>query len=127
MTEPVFFRRAQTPTLADIVAEIGVSAPEGADLSPVITGVGPLDTAGPGDVTFLDNPKYADQLAGTRASAVFIAERYAARAPAGVVPLVTADPYRAFAKFVGWLFPEAMRPGSFFGGSGVSPAALITR
>ena len=125
MTEPVFFRRALTPTLADIIAKTGAKAPEGADLSLVITGVGPLDTAGPGDMTFLDNPKYADQLASTRASAVFIGERYAARTPEGVVPLVTADPYRAFAAFVGWLFPEAMRPGSFFGASGVSPMSFV--
>ena len=125
MTEPVFFRRALAPTLADIIAKTGATAPEGADLSLAISGVGPLDAAGPGDMTFLDNPKYADQLAGTRASAVFIAERYAARAPQGVVPLVTADPYRAFATFVGWIFPEAMRPGSFFGGSGVSPMSFV--
>ena len=125
MTEPVFFRRAQTPTLAEIIAEIGASAPQGADLSLAITGVGPLDTAGAGDVSFLDNPKYADQLLKTRASAVFIAERYAARVPEGVVALVTPDPYRAFARFVGWLFPEAMRPGSFFGASGVSPMSFV--
>ncbi len=125
MTEPVFFRRAQTPTLADIAAEIGAKAPDGADLSHVITGVGPLDTAGPGDLSFLDNPKYAHQLAQTRATAVFVAERYADRAPAGVIPLVTADPYRAFARFVGMLFPDAMRPGSFFGASGVSPMSFV--
>ncbi len=125
MTEPVFFRRAQTPTLAEIITEIGARAPEGADLSLTITGVGPLDTAGPGDLTFLDNPKYADQLVKTRASAVFVSERYADRAPEGVIALVTADPYRAFAKFVGWMFPEAMRPGSFFGASGVSPMSFV--
>ena len=125
MNEPIFFRRAQTPTLADIIAETGARAPEGADLSVVIHGVGPLDTAGPGELSFLDNPKYVEQLAQTRASAVLIGERYAARTPEGVVPLVIADPYRAFAGIMGLLFPEALRPGSFFGASGVSPMSFV--
>ncbi len=125
MTEPVFFRRAPAPTLAQIVAETGAKAPEGADLSLVIEGLGPLDTAGAGDLSFLDNPKYVDQLAATRATAIFIGERYAARTPPGVIPLVAADPYRAFARTAGLLFPESLRPGSFFGASGVSPMSFV--
>ena len=125
MNEPVFFRRAPAPTLAQIIAETGARAPEGTDLSQVIEGLGPLDTAGPGELSFLDNPKYVEQLASTRATAIFIGERYAARTPQGVIALVAADPYRAFARIAGVLFPEALRPGSFFGASGVSPMSFV--
>ena len=125
MNEPVFFRRVKAPTLADIVAETGVKAPEGADLACEITGVGPLDTAVAGQVTFLDNPKYADALTSTRASACLLSERYADRCPAGTIPLISADPYRAFAKLVGSLYPDAMRPGSSFGAGGVSPMSFV--
>ena len=125
MNEPVFFRRAGSPTLAEVLAETGARTIDGVDLTVQVTGVGPLDTAGPGQVTFLDNPKYVDQLATTRASACFLSERYAARVPAGTIALISADPYRAFAHMVGWLFPDAMRPGSSFGASGVSPMAFV--
>ena len=125
MIEPLFFRRAISPTIGDVVAQSGAKVAEGADLSIAITAVGPLDTAGPGELSFLDNPKYAEQLATTRASAVFVHERYASRVPAGTIALVTPDPYRAFAKFVGALFPDAMRPASVFGGNGVSPMSYV--
>ena len=125
MNEPAFFRRAVAPTLAEVLAQTGAKAVDGADLTIEILGVGPLDTAGPGQITFLDNPKYADQLASTRASACFVSERYASKVPAETVALVSADPYRAFARTVGWLFPDAMRPGSSFAASGVSPMSFV--
>jgi len=125
MIEPVFFRRAISPSIGDVAAQSGAKVTEGADLSVIITAVGPLDTAGPGELTFLDNPKYAEQLASTRASAVFVHERYASRVPQGTVALICADPYRAFAQFVGALFPDAMRPASVFGAAGVSPMSYV--
>lgn len=125
MIEPVFFRRAISPSIGDVAAQSGAKVAQGADLSVIITAVGPLDTAGPGELTFLDNPKYAEQLASTRASAVFVHERYASRVPQGTVALICADPYRAFAQFVGALFPDAMRPASVFGGAGVSPMSYV--
>jgi UDP-3-O-[3-hydroxymyristoyl] glucosamine N-acyltransferase len=120
-----FFRRAVEPSLADIVAWTGAKAPEGADLSVKIRDVAPLDRARPGDLVFLDNPKYADQLENTRASAVLLGERYADRAPAGVVALVVAEPYRACAQVTAKLYPEAARPGSLFDGAGVEPGAYV--
>ena len=125
MSDPVFFRRALAPTLAEIVAWTGATASVGANLELRITGIAPLDLGAPGDLVFLDNPKYAEALATTRASACLLAERYAARAPAHVVTLVSADPYRAFAKVVATLYPEAAQPGSVFGSAGVSPGSYV--
>ena len=34
-----------------------------------ICNIAPLDTAGPADISFLDNPKYLDELADSRAPA----------------------------------------------------------
>ena len=39
-----------------------------------ITSVAGLDLAGPGDVTFLANPKYTPQVGETRAAAIFLSE-----------------------------------------------------
>ena len=125
MTEPVFVRPAMSPTLADIVEWTGAKASEGADLGQTIKAVGPLDAGAPGILVFLDNPKYADQLATTHATACLVPARYAARVPAGTVALVAAEPYRAFAIVVGRMFPEAMRPASTFDTRGISPSSFV--
>jgi UDP-3-O-[3-hydroxymyristoyl] glucosamine N-acyltransferase len=78
--------------------------------------VATLESAGPGDLSFLSNPKYAWQVASTRASAVILGE------DAGAAPCATLrarDPYLAFASAVGLLAPDE-RPAP-----GVSPAAEV--
>jgi UDP-3-O-[3-hydroxymyristoyl] glucosamine N-acyltransferase len=125
MTDPVFFRRAVAPSLADIAEWTGATLAEGADPARRIEGVGPLDRAGPNDLVFLDNPKYADDLVGSAAAAVLVSPRHADRAPAHMARLVTPDPYRSFAKVLAKMYPDAARPGSVFGSTGVAPNASI--
>jgi UDP-3-O-[3-hydroxymyristoyl] glucosamine N-acyltransferase len=71
-----------------------------------IARVAGIQDAGPGDVTFLANPKYEKLLPLTRASAV-IAREGSAAAPCAM--LRARDPYLAFARAVG-LFAPAWRP-----------------
>ena len=125
MTTPVFQRAVVEPTVRDIIGWTAAKAADGADLDARIRGIAPLDQAGPGTLAFLDNPKYAGALSTTRATACFVPERYASRIPPGTVALVTAEPYRAFARVVGRLYPDAMRPGSAFGTVGVSPGSFV--
>lgn len=125
MTEPVFFRREMAPTLRDIVEWTGAEAPDGADLSQTITELGPLDQGRPGALVFLDNPKYSDQVTTTRATACLMSARYLAKAAPGLVPLVTPEPYRAFALVSGRMFPAGLRPQSIFGAAGVSPGSFV--
>ena len=125
MNEPVFFKPALTPTLADIIAWTGASVAPGADTGLAIMAIAPLEAAQPGALSFLDNPKYAALLAGTRATACLVPPRYAASVPQGTVALVLAEPYAAFARVVAKIYPDAMRPQSGFGGSGISPHAMV--
>ena len=81
-----------------------------------ITRVAAIDEAGPGDLTFLSNPKYASKLAGTRASAI-LADDKVTGAPCAV--LRTPQVYLAFAEAVSLLMPRA-RPAP-----GRSPLASI--
>ena len=78
--------------------------------------VATLEAAGPGDVSFLSNPKYASQLATTRASAVIAGDD---TAPAPCPMLRARDPYLAFAAAVGLLAPDD-RPAP-----GLSPSAHV--
>lgn len=125
MSDPTFFAAPKPATLAEICSWTGAtcSAEDAARI--VVQGVGPLDSAGPGDITFLDNKKYLPQLAETRAGACLVAERFAAKVPAGVVAVVVKDPYRAFATVVGRFYPAALRLEGAWGEGGVSPAAHV--
>lgn len=125
MAEPVFFRLASPVTLAEIVSLTGAKPADGADLDRTVSGVAPLDRAGPSDLVFLDNPRYAGELDGTRAGACLVAAKFAARVPAGTVALVAGQPYKAFATVSARLYPDAMRPGSVFGSTGLSPGAYV--
>ena len=71
-----------------------------------IVRVAGIQDAGPGDVTFLANPKYEKAVSGTRASAVILRDD-AAAAPCAM--LRARDPYLAFARAVG-LFAPNSRP-----------------
>jgi UDP-3-O-[3-hydroxymyristoyl] glucosamine N-acyltransferase len=69
-----------------------------------IRGVAGIDAAGPGDVTFLANPKYAAALAATRAAAVIARPDLP---PGPCAMLRTDDPYLAFARAVAVFAPTA--------------------
>lgn len=125
MAEPIFFRRAVSPSVAQIMEWTGAKAAGDVDLAQTIERLAPIDEAGPGSLAFLDNPKYAAKIDECRATALLVAPRFAERTPPGTIALVTADPYRAFALVSAQLYPSAMRPGSSFGLSGVSPAAFV--
>jgi len=84
----------------------------------VVSGVAALDEAGPGQVTFLSNPKYARKARETKASAIISKE---AIPGAGCAFLLTPDPYFAFACAVEQFHPP-VRPAA-----GVSPQASVHR
>jgi UDP-3-O-[3-hydroxymyristoyl] glucosamine N-acyltransferase len=104
-----FFRRAGPHRLGDMAKLIGA---EVATPDRLITGVAPLQTAGPEDVSFLDNRRYAALLAATKAGAVILHPDFAAAVPPGTVAIVTPEPYAGWAKISALFhpFPEA-RPG----------------
>ncbi|PWL56441.1 MAG: UDP-3-O-(3-hydroxymyristoyl)glucosamine N-acyltransferase [Desulfovibrionaceae bacterium] len=83
----------------------------------VITGVNTLDEAGPTELSFLANPRYAPQLASTRAGAVIVRPEHAGEVKNA---LIGDDPYPAFARAIGMF---AVRQGSFHG---ISPLASVS-
>ncbi|MBR0655938.1 UDP-3-O-(3-hydroxymyristoyl)glucosamine N-acyltransferase [Plastoroseomonas arctica] len=115
--DPRFFATAGPHSLAAIAAAAGAGdVPDGARL---FAGVAPLQTAGPDDVSFLDNRRYAAALATSRAGAVVIAAAMAGKVPAGCIPLVTSQPYLGFARVATLFHPQPKaRPG-------VHPGAVI--
>ncbi len=109
MEHPGFFEKAGPFTLSDIagLADAEVGNPDKAALE--ISDVCPLDLAGAGDITFLDNPKYLGELENTRAAACFIAPKHAERLPQTTIPLTAKMPYQSFAKALAAFYPDALR------------------
>jgi UDP-3-O-[3-hydroxymyristoyl] glucosamine N-acyltransferase len=91
----------------------------------IITGVGPLSEAGPGDVSFLDNSKYRRDLGQTLAGACFVSQADRDAVPESTVALVVAHPYTAFAKIMQRLYPAAAYPAPLFGEAGVNPGSTV--
>jgi UDP-3-O-[3-hydroxymyristoyl] glucosamine N-acyltransferase len=119
MTDLRFFDRAGPYSLDELAELSGARLGGGADGKQLITDVAPLETAGPEDVTFLDNRKYLEAFAGSRAGAAFVDERFAERAPAGMALLLTKEPYKAFAHAAQAFYPA--KPVI----SGIAPTAVI--
>jgi UDP-3-O-[3-hydroxymyristoyl] glucosamine N-acyltransferase len=66
-----------------------------------ISGVATLEDAGPGEITFLANPKYAPLAKSTRASAIIAAEPVAGTS---LAVLVSSNPYYDFARVLALYF-----------------------
>jgi UDP-3-O-[3-hydroxymyristoyl] glucosamine N-acyltransferase len=112
-------------TLAEIAALAACAIPDGADSGRHFSGIGPLDSAGSDQVSFLDNPQYVAEAAATGAGVVITSQRHAGKVSKDAIVLVAKEPYRAFARVAATFFPTAMRPQPIFGGAGVAPGACI--
>jgi UDP-3-O-[3-hydroxymyristoyl] glucosamine N-acyltransferase len=94
--------------LADLAVQVGAACEGDGDVR--IVKVATLASAGAGDIAFLANPKYRDQLAVTRAAAVIVSP---ADAPETRLPkLVHPNPYATFARVAALLAPRpVVAPG----------------
>jgi UDP-3-O-[3-hydroxymyristoyl] glucosamine N-acyltransferase len=110
MEHPGFFERAGPFSLRTVAAAGEARVAAGADPDLVIKDVRPLDAAGHGDVSFLDNRKYLQSFAKTGASACLVAPKFLSHAPDTTACLITTEPYRAFARVMTLFYPDALKP-----------------
>ena len=115
--DPRFFRRTGPHSLAMVVEAAGADAPV-RDLA--LSGVAPLQTAGPTEVSFLDNRKYAAALAETRAGAVILHADMLDRVPPTTAAIIAAEPYVAWARVAALFHPI---PPAL---PGVHPTAIVS-
>lgn len=101
--------------LSEIAAALGTRLENGLPETE-ITGVAGIETAGPGQITFISNPKYAASARTTKASAVIVAEDFPAISAA---MLRSKNPYLDFARTLE-LFHPVMRYAP-----GIHPTAVI--
>lgn len=111
-----FFHRTGPYSLAAVAEAARTEAPPGAL---TLFGIAPLQVATSEHVSFLDNRKYADALAATKAGAVIVHPDMASRVPATSVAIVTDQPYVAWARVAALFFPVPPPV------AGVHPSAVV--
>lgn len=84
-----------TVALETLCQLIGADIPHGASGVEII-GLAALSDAGPGDLTFISNPKYLKYLENTQAAAVILTRDM--EPPSSSIPLYVDDPYFSFLK-----------------------------
>jgi UDP-3-O-[3-hydroxymyristoyl] glucosamine N-acyltransferase len=125
MVEPNFFPQSQTLSLRQVADIAHVTLADGVDGERVLRGVAPLESAGSGDLAYMDNPAYAVALRKTEAGACLVAPRFAAKVPSTTVAIITPQPYHVFAQVLAIYFPSALRPSSSFAATGISPGSFV--
>ena len=104
-----------TLTLAEIVRRLGGEV--AGDGALTVSGVNSLDEAGPGELSFLANPRFRAKLGKTRAGAVIVAP--VDREATSVARIVTDNPYAYYARVVALFHPPRAAV------AGVHPAAVV--
>jgi UDP-3-O-[3-hydroxymyristoyl] glucosamine N-acyltransferase len=118
MGDARFFARSSPHALATIATAAKGTAPA---IERVFFGVAPLQSAGPDQVSFLDNRRYAAVLERTLAGAVIVHPDMAERVPAATIPIITTAAYEGWAR-VAALFHPASPPVP-----GIHATAVVAR
>lgn len=106
-------------SLAQIAAKIGATLANPADADFIVQDVAALDAATSEHLSFLDNKKYRDQFAATKAGAAIIHPDMVSFAPSGTKLLLSKSPYKSYALAAQAFYPES-RPAA-----GISDVARI--
>ena len=93
----------------------------GGDREMTISRIAPLDSADHGDLSFLSNPRYRQQLAASQAACVIVAPALRDEAAQRGACIVTADPYAYFARATQWW--KAHQQGGKL--QGIHPTAVV--
>jgi UDP-3-O-[3-hydroxymyristoyl] glucosamine N-acyltransferase len=110
------------PMTAREVAELVGGAVEG-DGSVRLSGIAPIDAAGPGDLTFASDARHAASLSKSRAAAAIVGSE----SPAAPMTLIRVENVQAaVAKFLGELaLPEDLPPAGAHSSAVIAPDAVV--
>jgi UDP-3-O-[3-hydroxymyristoyl] glucosamine N-acyltransferase len=116
--DPRFFSRSGPHPLAVVAQAAGSTVRE---VDRLIEGLAPLQTAGPNEVSFLDNRRYAPALKQTLAGAVIVHPDMQAWVPTATVPVLTTEPH------VGWARVAALFHPAPSVSPGIHPSAIVAK
>lgn len=94
--------------ISEIATALGAELEGGSD--PEITGIAPLDRAGPTELSFVAQARYLTYLDATRAAAVLVAAPLAERTRRDLPRIVVPDVHRALTVLLPRLYPPVVLP-----------------
>ncbi len=97
MPDQRFFSQPIAVSLAQLAAKCDMALANPSDGDFIVNDLAPLDSAGPMQLSFLDNKKYRDQFQKTKAGACIIHPDFKDIAPEGVRLLLSKAPYKSYA------------------------------
>lgn len=125
MADPRFFKIAGPFSLRELAALAGGEVGGAANPDRQFSDVAPLESAGEGDVSFLDNKRYLPAFETSKAGACVVAPAHAARAPAGMALILTDNPYRGYALVARAFYPEAVEAGGIHASAVIDATAAV--
>lgn len=117
-----FFARSGPFSLAAVA---GAASGRAADVDLLLTGVAPLQSAGPSEVSFLDNRRYASALKDTHAGAVIVHPDMVDRVPPTTVPIITVSPYEGWARVAALFHPKSVESPGIHESAVVDPSVRV--
>lgn len=125
MADSRFFENKGPISIADLAEIAGATLSDGADSNLMIVDVSPLDVAGPGHISFLDNRKYVAAFEASKAAACIVSPTLADRAPEGMALLLSETPYRGYARIAHAFYPGTSARDGVHATAFVDPAAEL--
>lgn len=105
MADNRFFNTPKPASLEKLAEIAGGKLHESADPNLTINDVAPLNTATEGQISFLDNIKYKEDLSNTNASACILSNDNLQRAPEGLSIIVSNNVYKSYALIAQSFYP----------------------
>jgi UDP-3-O-[3-hydroxymyristoyl] glucosamine N-acyltransferase len=122
MGDPRFFAHTGPHALAAIATIAKGEAPA---VEKMFSGVAPLQSAEPNQVSFLDNRRYASALEHTMAGAVIVHPDMLARVPDATIAIITPAAYEAWARVAALFHPAPPNCPGIHRSAIVDPTARI--
>jgi len=122
MGDARFFARSEPHTLADIAVAAGGNAPS---VERMFSGVAPLQSAQPDQVSFLDNRRYAPALEQTLAGAVIVHPEMQKHVPPDTIAIVTRSAYEGWARVAALFHPAPAPRAGIHASAVIDPAASV--
>jgi UDP-3-O-[3-hydroxymyristoyl] glucosamine N-acyltransferase len=125
MADPRFFQNSGPFSLEEIAEITGAELGSNADSERSIEDVATLESAGANDISFLDNLKYVSAFESSEAGVCIVKLRHADRAPQGMDLLISAEPYKAYARVAQTFYPQLIANYEIHEGAHVHSSATL--